>query len=122
MLNRIRNGQAVSRETVDVPFSKIKGEIARLLEEEGYLKKIDLKRQKNKKLLRLFLKYKDDKGVIAGLRKISKPGQRIYAGVKDLNKLKKKSGILIISSSKGIITDRKAKKESLSGEIICEVW
>lgn len=122
MLNRIRNAQAVSHATVDMPFSKIKGEISRMLEREGYLNKIDLKRQKKKKILCLSLKYEGGKGAITGLRKVSKPGQRIYAKVKDLNKFKKKSGLLIISSSQGIITDKKARKESLGGEIICEVW
>jgi small subunit ribosomal protein S8 len=122
MLNRIRNAQAVSQEIVEMPFSRIKGEIAKILEEAGYLKKIDLKRQKKKKTLRLFLKYQKGQGAIAGLRKISKPGQRIYAGVKDLNKYKKKSGLLIISSSQGIVDDKKAKKQKLGGEIICEIW
>jgi small subunit ribosomal protein S8 len=122
MLNRIRNAQAVSKEIVEVSFSRIKGEIVKILEEAGYLKKIDLRRQKKKKILKLSLKYQKGQGAIAGLRKISKPGQRIYAGVKDLNKYKKKSGLLIISSSQGIIDDKKAKKQKLGGEIICEIW
>ncbi len=123
MLNRIRNAQAVSHETiVDIPFSKLKAEIAKILEEEKFLTKVDIKKKKKGKTLKLFLRYDKKKGVISGLKRISRPGQRIYSSFKDIKKIKKKSGIAILSTSKGLMTDREARKQKLGGEVICEIW
>jgi len=122
MLNRIRNAQAVSHQTVDIPFSKLKAEIAKILGEEKFLTKVDIKRKKKGKILKLSLKYDKEKGVISGLKRISRPGQRIYSSFKDIRKIKKKSGIVILSTSKGLMTDKGAKRQKLGGEVLCEIW
>jgi len=122
MLNRIRNAQAVSHEAVEIPFSKLKEGMANILEEQKIIKKLEIKKKKNNKILKLSLKYNDKIGVIAGLKRVSKPGQRIYSNFKDLGKIKKKAGILIISTSKGLITDKEARQKKLGGEVLCEIW
>ncbi len=122
MLNRIRNAQAVSHQTVDIPFSKLKAEIVKILEKEKFLTKVDIKRKKKGKILKLSLKYDKEKGVISGLKRVSRPGQRIYASFRDINKIKKKSGIVILSTSKGLMADKKARKQKLGGEVIAEIW
>jgi len=122
MLNRIRNAQAVSHEAVEIPFSKIKEEMAKILEEQKIIKKIEIKKKKNNKIIKLFLNYNNKIGIITGLKRISKPGQRIYSNFKDLGKIKKRTGILIISSSKGLITDKEARQKKLGGEVLCEIW
>jgi small subunit ribosomal protein S8 len=122
MLNRIRNAQAVSHQTVDVPFSKLKAGIAKILEEEKFLTKVDIKRKKKGKILKLSLKYDKKEGVISGLKRISRPGQRIYSDFKGIYKIKKKSGIVILSTSKGLMIDKEARKKRLGGELLCEIW
>jgi len=122
MLNRIRNAQAVSHQTVDIPFSKLKAEIAKILGEEKFLTKVDIKRIKKEKILKLSLKYDQEKGVISGLKRISRPGQRIYSDFKGIKKIKKKSGIVILSTSKGLMTDKEARRKKLGGEVLCEIW
>jgi len=122
MLNRIRNAQAVSHQTVDVPYSRLKAEIAKILEEEKFLTKVDIKRKKKGKILKLSLKYDKKEGIISGLKRISRPGQRIYSDFKNINKIKKKSGIVILSTSKGLMTDKEARKKRLGGELLCEIW
>jgi len=122
MLNRIRNAQAVGLPTVEVPFSKIKNEIADILEQTGFVGKSDSKGRKTKKDIELTLKYKDGTGAISGLKRISKPGQRIYFPLTKINKVKEGFGISIISTSKGIMTGKEARRQKLGGEIICEIW
>ena len=122
MLNRIRNAQAVSHESVEVPFSKLKEGIANILEEQKIIKKLEIKKKKNNKILKLFLDYNNKIGKITGLKRISKPGQRIYSSFEDLGKIKRKAGILIISTSKGLITDKEARQKKLGGEVLCEIW
>lgn len=122
MLNRIRNAQAVSHETVEVPFSKLKEGIAKILEEQKIIKKLEVKKKKNNKILKLFLNYNNEIGIIDGLKRISRPGQRIYSSFKDIGKIKKKTGILIISTSKGLMTDKEARQKKLGGEVLCEIW
>ena len=131
MLNRIRNAQAVSHPAVSVPFSKLKYEIARMLEKEGLIEKIEKKGRKAKKVIEITLKYQEtsDKGekgkmrpAISGLKRISKPGQRIYTGTKEIKKIRGGYGIAIISTSKGLMTDKKARKQKLGGEVLCEIW
>ena len=122
MLTRIRNAQAVSHEAVEIPFSKLREEIAKILEEQKIIKKLEVSKKKNNKILKLFLNYDNKLGIINGLKRISKPGQRIYSNLKDLGKIKRKSGILIISSSKGLITDKQARAKKLGGEVLCEIW
>jgi len=110
MLNRIRNARAVSKKTVVIPFSKLKFEISKILEKENFIGKTEKKRRKEKKIIEL------------KLRRISKPGQRIYSSAKKIKKLKKGCGIAIISTSKGIMTDKKAEKQGLGGEVLFEIW
>ncbi len=136
MLNRIRNAQAVSKETVIIPFSKLKFEISKILEKENFIEKTEKKGRKEKKIIEISLKYEQvhreieqrsefeavKKGVISGLKRISKSGQRIYGGVREIKRLKKGYGIVMVSTSKGVMTDREAEKQGLGGEILFEVW
>ncbi len=122
MLTSIRNALAVKKETVKVPFSNLKLEIAKILEREGWIKKAE-KKGRRKKYILLTLKY-DEEGepIISGLKRISKQGQRIYKGWKEIKKVKGGYGLAIISTSKGIITNKEARKNKIGGEIICEIW
>jgi small subunit ribosomal protein S8 len=123
MLTRIRNANTVFHETVDVPTSKIKKELGRILVEEGFVKDCDLVDDGKGGTIRISLKYGANKErVISGLRRISKPGLRVYAGKDELPRVLGGLGIAIISTSKGIMTDKKARKEGLGGEVLCYVW
>jgi len=122
MLNRIRNAQAVGLPTVVIPFSKIKNEIADILEKSGFVGKSDSKGRKTKKDIELTLNYKDGIGAISGLKRISKPGQRIYLPLAKIKKVKEGFGISIVSTSRGIMTGKEAWRQKLGGEIICEIW
>ena len=125
MLARIRNANMVFHESVDVPSSKIKMEIARILKEEGYIKnfKVVSDPKKPYSSIRLFLSYGPSlERVIQGLRRISKPGRRIYVGHADLPKVMGGLGIAVISTSKGLKTDTEATQLGLGGEVLCYVW
>jgi len=128
MLNRIRNAQAVVKPTVEVPYSNLKQEIAKILEKEGFIVKSEKKGKKTKKILEVTLKYETRLGssvsipVILGLKRISKPGQRIYISTKKIRKVRDGFGIAIISTPKGLMTNKEARKQKLGGEVICEVW
>jgi len=122
MLNRIRNAQAVLKETVDISFSNLKYEIAKILEKEKFINKAEKKGKKTKKIIEITLKYHEKIPAISGLKRISKPGQRIYKPVKQIKKVKGGYGIAIISTSKGLMTDKEARKQKLGGEVLCEVW
>ena len=122
MLNRIRNAQAVFQPTVDIPFSKIKFEISKILAKEGFIESFDKKGGKNKKFIRITLRYNKKMPAISGLKKISKPGQRIYLPYREIKKVKGGYGIAIISTSKGLMTDKEAGRQKLGGEVICEIW
>ena len=122
MFNRIKNAQAVLKPTVDIPFSVFKYEIAKILEKTGYIKKTEKKKRKTKKIIELFLKYNKDIPAITELKRISKPGQRIYLPYQKIRKIKGGFGTAIISTSKGIMASEEAKKQKHGGEIICEVW
>ena len=119
MLNRIRNAQAVSHKTVSVPFSNLKHEIALILEKHGFVEKVEKKGRNPKRSIEIALKYPV---AISGLKRISKPGQRIYTGFKYVKKSKGGIGIFIISTPKGLMTDREVRKNKLGGEVICEIW
>lgn len=119
MLNQIKNAQAVSHKTVTIYFSNLKYEIASILEKNSFIEKVEKKGRNPKKSIEITLKYP---AAISGLKRISKPGQRIYTGFKDIKKSKEGVGILIISTPKGLMTDKEAKKNKLGGEVICEIW
>lgn len=127
MLNRIRNAQAVLKETVDIPLSNIKFEMAKILEAEGYVSKVEKKKKGNLRLFEIGLKYvKDDLGqtkpVISDLKMISKQGQRIYAKSQELKPVLGGYGISIISTPKGLMTGKEARRQKLGGEVIVEIW
>jgi len=123
MLTRIRNANIVSHPEVSMPSSKLKVELAKLLKEEGYITDYEVKENGCFKTLNITLKY-DQVGspVIANLKRVSKPGLRNYSKAKDLPKVLGGLGIAIVSTSKGILTDRKARKENVGGEVLCYVW
>lgn len=123
MLTRIRNANLVSHETVEMPSSKLKVELAKLLKEEGYIIDYSVKQVGKFSFLTIELKYDEKhKPIITNLKRISKPGLRNYCKSKDLPQVFGGLGVAIISTSKGLMADRKARKENLGGEILCYVW
>ena len=124
MLTRIRNANTAKHDTVDVPSSKMKLAIADILLEEGYIKKYDLIDEGSFKTIRISLKYSADRSerIISGLKRISKPGLRIYAGKEDLPKVLGGLGIAIISTNQGVVTDKKARELQVGGEVLAYIW
>ena len=123
MLTRIRNAGSARHETVDVPNSKMKKAIAEILLEEGYIKSFQLIDDGTQGIIRIQLKYLAGKEkVISGLRRVSKPGLRVYAGADELPQVLRGLGIAIISTSKGIMTDKKARAQHVGGEVLAFVW
>ncbi|MBI5745903.1 MAG: 30S ribosomal protein S8 [Nitrospirae bacterium] len=123
MLTRIRNAGMRRIEEVDLPSSRIRVEIARILREEGFLKGFKSTKEEGLDVLRLFLKYtEEERPVISGLTRVSKPGRRVYAGTKEIPPVKRGLGIAIVSTSSGIMTDKEARKNNIGGEVICYVW
>lgn len=123
MLTRIRNANLVSHETVEMPSSKLKVELAKLLKDEGYIVDYSTRQDGKFTFLNIVLKYDEkNKPVITNLQRISKPGLRSYSKSKNLPQVFGGLGIAIISTSKGLMTDRKARKEKLGGEVLCYVW
>ncbi len=122
MLTRIRNANAQKHETVDIPASKLKKSIAEILLEEGYIKSFEEIEDNAQGTLRLTLKYVNKQKVISGLKRISKPGLRVYATKDELPKVLGGLGIALISTSKGIMTDKKARQEGIGGEVLAFVW
>ena len=124
MLTRIRNANTAKHDTVDVPASKIKTEIARILLDEGYIKAYEIVEDGVVKTIKITLKYGADKNqkVISGLKRISKPGLRVYAGVENMPKVLGGLGIAIISTNKGIVTDKEARAINVGGEVLAFVW
>lgn len=121
MLTRIRNAQAVGKKTVDFSFSKLKMNISNILVEEGYIKKAE-KVEGNPATLRLELKYIGKKPAIQSIKRESKPGHRKYCKSDELPKILNDYGIAILSTSRGLMTNKKARKESVGGEVICSVY
>ncbi len=123
MFNRIRNAQAVSRPTVVIPFAKIKYEIARILEKKGFVEKVKLRGKGQKRIIRVILKYSGEgKPYITRLKRISKPGQRIYWSHQEIRKARRRRKTAIISTSSGVMTDEEADWKKTGGEVLCEVW
>lgn len=122
MLTKIRNAQMMLHPMVSVSFSDFKYEVAKILEKYGFVERVEKKGRKVKKTMDIYLKYQDKVPAIAGLKKISKPGQRIYSGFQTMPRLKKNSGILVVSTPKGVMSDVEARKQKLGGEAICEIW
>ena len=123
MLTRIRNAGVAKHETVDVPASKMKKAIAEILLNEGYIKNFQVIDDGTQGIIRITLKYLPGKEkAIQGLRRVSKPGLRVYAGADELPRVLRGLGIAIISTSKGVISDKKARSLGVGGEVICYVW
>ena len=124
MMTRIRNAIVARHETVDIPYSNMKFSISKILKEEGYVRNyktfVD---ESRKKFLKVYISYDENsRSVITGLKTISKPGRRVYAGVGDLPRLRNRTGIVVISTSKGLMTDRNAIKNKVGGEPLLVVW
>jgi small subunit ribosomal protein S8 len=123
MLTRMRNANKARFEKVDIPSSRLKMNIAKILKEEGYIRDYKLIEDNKQGILRIFLKYDSKKRpIISGLRRVSKPGIRFYSRRKDIPSVKSGTGLAILSTSQGVITDKEARKLNVGGEILCQVW
>jgi small subunit ribosomal protein S8 len=123
MLTRIRNANSAKHQYVDILASNMKKQIAQILMDEGYIKSFRIIEDNKQGIIRITLKYTENKAqVIQGMRRVSKPGLRIYANSKDMPKVMKGLGIAIVSTSKGIMTDKKARSENVGGEVLAFVW
>lgn len=123
MLTRIRNANMVGHSTVEMPSSKLKVQVAKLLKAEGFIVDFEVYKEGKFDYLRVELKYsKENDPIITGLKKVSKPGLRVYSKAKKMPKVIDGLGIAIVSTNKGLLTDRKAKSENVGGEILCYVW
>ena len=123
MLTRIRNANTAKHDTVDVPASNMKKSIAQILLDEGYIKGYEVIEDGKQGIIRITLKYGPNKSqIITGLRKVSKPGLRIYSGCEDMPKVMKGLGVAIVSTSKGVMTDKQARKENVGGEVLAFIW
>lgn len=123
MLTRIRNGLQARLELVELPASKIKAEIARILKEEGFISRFEVLTKRNRKLIRITLKYgPDKKSMITTLKRVSTPGRRIYVDKSSIPKIRGGFGLAILTTPKGILTDRQAREIKTGGEVLCYVW
>ncbi|NLW55337.1 MAG: 30S ribosomal protein S8 [Firmicutes bacterium] len=122
MLTRIRNANIVRSKSVDVPASNIKKELARLLKEEGYIQDYELIDDQKQGLIRIQLKFNGKERIITGLKRISKPGLRVYVEKDQIPKVLGGLGIAILSTSKGVMTDKSARQLGIGGEVLCYVW
>jgi small subunit ribosomal protein S8 len=122
MLTRIRNAITISSEKVDIPASKLKLEIVKILKEEGFIRAYKILKDDKQGVLRVTLKYIDGNSVISGLRRVSRPGRRVYVGSKEVPRVMGGVGTAIITTSKGILNDNACRREGVGGEVICYVW
>lgn len=122
MFTRIRNAQAVSKDTVEIPSSQIKLAIAKLLERSGFVRNVEVVKRRNFPVIKIKLKYKDGASVISLIRRVSKPGQRLYSSSQSISNVKGGYGITILSTSKGLMSGKEAKEQGIGGEIIGELW
>ena len=122
LFTRIRNGLMVRHPRVDVPGSKMKARIVEILKEEGYIKSFRIYEDNLQGIIRVYLKYKDGEPVIRGIKRVSKPGHRIYVGKTEIPRVIRGLGVAIISTSKGVVTDSEARKNGMGGEVLCYVW
>jgi len=122
MLTRIRNSVRIKSEKVDIPISKIKLEIAKILKEEGFIRAYKILKDRKQGILRVIPKYIDSQSVISGLKRISKPGRRVYVGGDEIPKVMGGLGVAILTTSKGVLSDKTCRNEGVGGEVICYVW
>ncbi|MEZ4550011.1 MAG: 30S ribosomal protein S8 [Desulfobacterales bacterium] len=124
MLTRIRNAGKAKHKSVDIPGSQLKLSLANLMKEEGFIKNFKFIKDNKQGILRVYLKYEssNDRHVIYGIKRISKPSRRVYVGSKEVKPVLNGLGISVISTSKGLITDKQAVKQNIGGEVLCEIW
>lgn len=122
MLIRIKNAQMAGHETVLIPHSKLKFEIAKLLKKEGWISDFSKKGKKVKKFIELVLKYEDGRPMISDMKRISKSSRRIYVGTKEIKPIRQGFGMAIISTPKGLLTNKEAKVQKVGGEVLCEIY
>ena len=123
MLTRIRNATVSRKDELVLPYSKFKANLAKVLEREGFISGIQETGDNTEKVLKINLKYSQDGGsVISGIKRVSKPGQRIYLPVEKLPRTNSGFGVTVVSTSKGLLTDKEARKQRLGGEVVCQVW
>jgi len=123
LLTRVRNANMVNKETVEVPASKLKKAVSEIFKEEGFVKDVEYVEDGKQGVIRLYLKYgKDSQKVITGLKRISKPGLRVYANKDEIPRVLGGLGVAVISTSQGVLTDKKARQAGVGGEVICYIW
>jgi small subunit ribosomal protein S8 len=123
MLTRIRNAGGARFDKVDIPASRMKISLAKILKEEGFIKNYKVIKDSRQGILRVYLKYNEKQlPLIQGLRRVSKPGRRVYAGQAELPRVQGGLGVAVISTSQGVVTDRQARKLEVGGEVLCEIW
>lgn len=123
MLTRVRNAAQARHSVADVPYSNIKLAIAKIMQEEGYIAGHDIKQEGNRKVLQVHLKYDSDRRpVVTGLRRVSRPGRRVYAGMHDIPRVLGGAGTVVISTNRGIMSGREARRRHLGGELLAEIW
>ena len=123
MLTRMRNTLLIRTEKVDIPASRMKVELAKILKEEGFIKSYKIIKDKKQGMLRVTLKYTTDNSpVISGLKRISKPGRRVYAGKDEVPKVMDGVGIAILTTSRGVLSDKSCRREGVGGEVLCYIW
>ena len=123
MLTRIRNAGGARLDKVDIPASRMKISLAKILKEEGFIKNYKVIKDSRQGILRVYLKYNDkQQPLIQGLRRVSKPGRRVYAGQAELPRVQGGLGVAVISTSQGVVTDRQTRKLAVGGEVLCEIW
>ncbi|NLI82562.1 MAG: 30S ribosomal protein S8 [Deltaproteobacteria bacterium] len=122
-MNRIKNGQKARFERVDIPASRMKVSLARILKDEGFIKNFKLIKDNKQGILRIQLKYTDMReGALMGVKRVSRPGRRVYVGHEEIPRVMNGLGLNILSTSRGILTDRDARKEGVGGELLCSIW
>ncbi len=122
MLTRIRNATHIKADKVDIPISKMKLEIAKILKEEGFIRAYKILKDRKQGILRVIPKYIENESVISGLKRISKPGRRLYVGKDEIPKVIGGIGIAILTTSRGVLSDKTCRREGVGGEVICYVW
>ncbi len=122
MLTRIRNAARIKAEKVDIPASKLKLEIAKILKEEGFIRAYKVIKDRRQGILRVNLKYADGEPVITGLEKVSKPGRRVYVGSQEIPRVMGGVGLAILTTPKGVLSDKVCRRENVGGELLCHVW
>lgn len=123
MLTRIRNANMNKQDKVDIPSSNLKMELARVLKEEGYIKNFKLLKDRKQGVVRVYLKYSQEESrVITGLKRVSKPGTRVYVSAEDIPRVMGGLGVAILSTSKGVMADNESRKRNIGGEVLCYIW